>query len=127
EIANRTKSAFLANMSHEIRTPLTSIIGFAEVLRERSDREDKEIVDTIWQSAQHLLETLNSVLDLARLEGRQLTFPRTDVDVNVVARSLAPQFQLLAREAKIEFALDLQESDSMLILGDKAALSRVLS
>ncbi len=127
EIANRTKSAFLANMSHEIRTPLTSIIGFAEVLRERSDSEDKEIVDTIWQSAQHLLETLNSVLDLARLEGRQLTFPRTDVDVNVVARSLAPQFQLLAREAKIEFALDLQESDSMLILGDKAALSRVLS
>lgn len=69
EEASRLKSAFLANMSHEIRTPLASIIGFADVVEEEVSDSGREFVDLIRTSGQRLLETLNSVLDLARLEG----------------------------------------------------------
>src|SRR5690606_18080907 len=64
----RLKSAFLANMSHEIRTPLTGILGFAGVLAEEVDANHREFVQLIEKSGRRLLDTLNSVLDLAQLE-----------------------------------------------------------
>lgn len=64
----RLKSAFLASMSHEIRTPLTSILGFASVLHEELSGHHREFVELISESGKRLLETINSVLDLARLE-----------------------------------------------------------
>ena len=68
EAAARLKSAILANMSHEIRTPLTAIIGFADVLVEESPPELREHAETIRAGGNRLLNTLNSVLDLARLD-----------------------------------------------------------
>ncbi|HLA64365.1 MAG TPA: PAS domain-containing protein, partial [Rhodothermales bacterium] len=65
----RLKSAFLANMSHEIRTPLTGILGYAGILAEEVDAEHRESVQLIERCGHRLLDTLNSVLELARLEG----------------------------------------------------------
>ncbi|NBC01048.1 MAG: PAS domain S-box protein [Bacteroidetes bacterium] len=71
---NRLKSRFLANMSHEIRTPLTSIIGFAEVLKEMElEGPVAECADTIYRSSDRLFTTLTSVLDLSQLEAGTLT------------------------------------------------------
>ncbi|MEW4453009.1 response regulator [Bremerella sp. JC817] len=76
ERANRTKSKFLANMSHEIRTPLNGILGFTEVLRR--DRENisaeemDEYLTTIQRSGKHLLELINDVLDISKIEADQL-------------------------------------------------------
>src|SRR5690606_22784630 len=64
----RLKSAFLANMSHEIRTPLTAIIGVAEVLREEATEDHRELAGLIEKGGRRLMETLTSVLDLARLQ-----------------------------------------------------------
>jgi PAS domain S-box-containing protein len=68
----RLKTTFLTNMSHEIRTPLTGIIGFAQILSEEIDDEHSEFVNLIEQSGRRLLDTINSVLDLARLESNRM-------------------------------------------------------
>jgi CheY-like chemotaxis protein len=79
--ASSAKSSFLANMSHEIRTPLTSIIGFAELLLDPDlSRVDKsEAVNTIIRNGRHLLGVINDVLDLSKIESRQLELERIDV------------------------------------------------
>ena len=76
EIASNHKSEFLASMSHELRTPLNAVIGFSEVLLERmfgelNDRQDEYLRD-IWNSGRHLLELLNEILDLSKVEAGQM-------------------------------------------------------
>jgi signal transduction histidine kinase/DNA-binding response OmpR family regulator len=76
EIASRHKSEFLASMSHELRTPLNAVIGFSEVLLERmfgdlNERQDEYVRD-IWSSGKHLLELLNDILDLSKVEAGRM-------------------------------------------------------
>jgi PAS domain S-box-containing protein len=94
ESANRAKSDFLARMSHEIRTPMNSILGFADVLRrgyEESEAERQEYLDTIHGSGQHLLELINDILDLSKIEAGKL---------EIETANCAP-FQLVSEVAKV--------------------------
>ena len=75
------KSSFLTNMSHEIRTPLTGIIGFAAILEDEVDHEQKELVQLIEQSGQRLLQTLNAILDLSTLESGTMQLKPQQLDV----------------------------------------------
>jgi len=78
ENASRAKSAFLANMSHEIRTPITAVLGFADLMRDESldTRERLSHTETIHRAGSHLLEVINDILDISRIEAEKLTLER---------------------------------------------------
>ncbi|MEP0547772.1 MAG: PAS domain S-box protein [Rhodothermales bacterium] len=122
----RMKSAFLANMSHEIRTPLTGILGFSGVLAEEVDEDHREFVHLIERSGRRLLETLNSVLDLARLEADQMEVEvdRLDVGEHVdeVVRLLVP----LASEKGLDLETVVEAPGVQAPL-DSGCLNRILN
>jgi signal transduction histidine kinase/ActR/RegA family two-component response regulator len=91
EVAGRHKSEFLASMSHELRTPLNAVIGFSEVLLDRmfgdlNDRQDEYVRD-IWSSGRHLLELLNEILDLSKVEAGQMVLEPTSVSIPAALES----------------------------------------
>ena len=90
EVASRHKSEFLASMSHELRTPLNAVIGFSEVLLERmfgdlNERQEEYLRD-IWDSGRHLLELLNDILDLSKVEAGRMELERSTFSVSDGAR-----------------------------------------
>jgi signal transduction histidine kinase len=82
EVASRHKSEFLASMSHELRTPLNAVIGFSEVLLERMfgelNHRQEEYLRDIWSSGKHLLELLNEILDLSKVEAGHMVLEPTE-------------------------------------------------
>lgn len=94
EESNWIKSAFLANMSHEIRTPLNAIVGFSSILAETTDTpENHEYIRIIEDNNYLLLQLINDILDLSRIEAGLLDFCYTDVDVNSCIRKLEDTFR----------------------------------
>ncbi len=110
-VASQHKSEFLASMSHELRTPLNAVIGFSEVLLERmfgdiNERQEEYLRD-IWSSGKHLLELLNDILDLSKVEAGHMELQRTTFDVGqALAYGLSLVRERATRHA-IELTLDL--------------------
>ncbi|MCH8276782.1 MAG: GAF domain-containing protein [Bacteroidetes bacterium] len=101
----RLKSAFLTNMSHEIRTPLSGIIGFAQVLNEEVSEDQKEFTGLIQTSALRLLDTINSVLDLAKLEADQEKVRQTPIDLCKSVRATVRLLRPLADEKGLDLRI----------------------
>ncbi len=120
----RLKTAFLANMSHEIRTPLTGILGYAELLADEVSDEQRDFVAAISQSGNRLLDTLNSVLDLARLEADGVRPDLRPVDVAAEVRDAARLLAALA--AKRGLTLDVDAAAPATALLDATCLSRIV-
>ncbi len=106
EEANQMKSAFLANVSHEIRTPLTSIIGFAEAIGDEIDANAEgpvpRFAGLIEESGQHLLDTLNAVLNLSKLEAGEMQLTPEPVDLAAQVEEIAQQLRPQAEEAGVD-------------------------
>ncbi|WP_251951908.1 PAS domain-containing protein [Salinibacter ruber] len=133
EDASRLKSALLANMSHEIRTPLTSIIGFAEMLgREASGLELPEdsplpgYASTIERSGKRLLETLNGVLNLSKLQAGQMEIEAGPVDLPEQARLAAEELRPEAEEKGIGLELETGGDPAVLAEADEGGVQIVL-
>ena len=94
EQASRLKSNFFTNISHELRTPLVGILGFAEILRDEIKKPQfSDMAEMILTSGKRLMETLNSVLDLSRIEADKLEMKYTPVDLNIFVDENAKIFQ----------------------------------
>lgn len=99
EVAGEQKTAFLANMSHEIRTPLNAIVGFAGLLSNASESERNSYVEIIKGNANMLLQLVNDILDMSKIEAGTLEFIYSDTDVNQIMRELEGIFRLRLEEA----------------------------
>ncbi|WP_118831859.1 PAS domain S-box protein [Salinibacter ruber] len=132
ENAQRMQSAFLANMSHEIRTPLTSIIGFAEMAgSEASELELPEsalprYASVIEQSGKRLLETLNGVLNLSKLQAGQMEMEAGSVDLPKHARLAAEELRPEAEEKEIGLELETGGGPAALAEADEGGVQIVL-
>lgn len=117
EAASRMKSSFLANMSHEIRTPLTSIIGFAEAVGTEANELELEessplpkYADLIEQGGKRLLDTLEGVLNLSKLEAGQMDLDIELVDLAAQAHQAADELRPKATEKDIDVQLNAEDS-----------------
>ncbi len=109
EQANRAKSEFLANISHEIRTPMNSILGFAELLqRHLRDTAMKKQAQAIFSSGQTLLQLINDLLDLSKVEAGRLELQPAPVDVHALSTEMGQFFSLKAEEKGLVVSTRLQ-------------------
>jgi signal transduction histidine kinase/ActR/RegA family two-component response regulator len=108
EVANKLKSEFLANMSHEIRTPLNSILGFSEILLEKTHIEhDRGMIQTIIKSGRNLLALINDILDLSKIEAGKIELKFDKVDISSIIREIsslfAPEIERKGNILEIEY------------------------
>ncbi|MFW5972772.1 MAG: PAS domain S-box protein [Bacteroidota bacterium] len=106
----RLKSTFLANMSHEVRTPLTGILGFAAVLEEEVPEEQRQFAALIRKSGKRLLETLNAILDLSRIEAGEMRLHIHPIDLVRETAEITSFLRPLASEKRIDFTVSLPET-----------------
>ncbi len=125
ERMNRLKSAFLANMSHEIRTPLTGILGFADLLAEEVPEAHRESVHLIRRNGVRLLDTLNSVLDLSRLEAGEYEADLRPIALASAVVAACEPLRVQALAKGLRFDLDLDPEVAALV--DADALQQTLT
>ena len=129
ENADLSKSAFLANMSHEIRTPLNAITGFAEILASaNTEKEKAQYQEIIKMNADLLLQLVNDILDMSKIEAGTLEFVYTKVDINLLLSDLRQLFQMKVNDAGGNILIIAEPSlPSCSIETDRNRVAQVLS
>ncbi len=127
--ANRAKSRFLANMSHELRTPLNAIIGFSEVMTREMfgpvGPRYQEYSRLIHESGAHLLDLINSVLDMSKIEAGKFELAEELFDLGDVAESAVRFLRIPAERAGVALKLDIAPS-ARLVFADRRAVKQIL-
>jgi len=125
---NKLKSEFLANTSHELRTPLNSIIGFLNLIKEglyESKEEMMQFVDNALMSARHLLNIINDILDIAKIEAGKLELTIEDVEVSELLQEVWTLSHVQAEQKKLEYRVIYPEKP-IFIRGDRNRLKQIL-
>ena len=127
EAADRAKSAFLANMSHEIRTPMNAIIGMAHLaLRTELTPRQRDYLQKIQGSGQHLLGILNDILDFSKIDAGKLTVERIDFDLEQVLDNVASLVAERAAAKGLELIVALEPTVPLRLVGDPLRIGQVL-
>ena len=129
EIANQAKSTFLASMSHELRTPLNAILGYTQILRRDTRQLTKRQATglmTIQESGQHLLNLINDILDLARVEAGKLELYPTNTNLSLFLRLVADIIRVKAEEKSLLFAYQVSPDLPAFVEVDEKRLRQVL-
>ena len=129
EESNRIKSEFIANMSHELRTPLNSIIGFSQILMNKivGDLNEKQIKYTsnILYSGNHLLNLINDILDISKIESGNMKFEPEKMDLKETIDETLMLIEPLANKKQINFKTKI-EFDNMVIYADKVKMKQIM-
>ena len=127
ERANRAKSEFLSRMSHELRTPLNSILGFAQLLGLADlAAQHQSNVQQILKGGYHLLELINEVLDLARIEAGRLSLSLEPVQIKDAAKEALDLVRPIASVQNITLSADLAAFGDRYVQADRQRLKQVL-
>ena len=129
EEANKAKSMFLAKMSHEIRTPLNAILGFSDLLKRRIDPEDEEAkayIDSLKVSGDSLLNLVNDILDISKIESGKVQIINKAMDLWDLIQDCRLIFTQTLLKKKLRFRVDIQEGVPQTILLDEQRLRQVL-
>lgn len=125
--ASRSKSIFLANMSHELRTPLNGVIGIADLLNETSlSKQQREYAEIIRSSANTLLELIEKVLDISRIESGRLTSETEDFDLHALINGTVQMLENQASKKGLILAAHIAPQTQFLLRGDARHLRQVL-
>src|SRR5207245_8521529 len=127
EHANLAKSEFLSRMSHELRTPLNAVIGFGQLLElDDLDPPQREGVEQIVKGGRHLLQLINEVLDISRIESGTMSLSLESVHLGSVLADALSLIRPLADEAKVRLSADPAELADLHVLADHQRLKQVL-
>lgn len=128
EVANRAKSEFLANMSHELRTPLNAILGFAQILRRQGieNAEQHNYLDIISHSGEHLLNLINDVLDMSKIEAGQTSLTLDSFDLYEMLSLVEGMFQLRAHTKGLSLVFRRSAEIPRYIYADERKLQQIL-
>ena len=127
EAANRAKSNFLANMSHEIRTPLNGIIGLSDLLStSQFGPQEREYVDAIQSSGRSLLELIEGVLDISRIEAGKVSTQQVPFDLHALTGTIVQMFSAQAEARGLRLLSQVAPETPYALLGDPGHLRQVL-
>ena len=128
EIANRSKTEFLANISHELRTPLNAIIGFSQLMNRDPaiNPEQQETINIINRSGEHLLEMINEVLEMSKIEAGKTELHLTNVDLKLMLTTLDAMLGIKAKSKNLELIIDCGRNIPDYICTDESKLRQVL-
>lgn len=128
ESSNRLKSEFLASVSHELRTPLNGIIGYADLLRETvEDEAHREYASVIFDSSQHLLELVNSILDMARVEAGEMKLKPEPVPVAALVAEVCATYQPIAARKGLALSGSGPQDEQTSIVCDRMRVAQILN
>lgn len=130
EAANHAKTAFLSNMSHEIRTPMTAILGFTEVLKRNRNTDEGERqrhLATISNSGTHLLELINDVLDLSKVESGAMEVETIPCKAAYISNEVVHVLKVKAREKGIDLNIEVASELPEHILSDPSRLRQIVT
>ena len=126
--ANETKSQFLANMSHEIRTPLNAIIGFSDILSESNlNNSEKEKATIISKSATALLNIINDILDISKIESGKFEISENEFNLNNLLEQLVQLYSVNTKQKDIRFLYTLDPNIPHFLISDETKIKQVLS
>ncbi len=133
EESDRLKSAFLANMSHEIRTPMNGILGFTQLLLSSTPQSDEKRyhLDIIYERGNHLLQIINDIIDISKIEANQLKINKKQFCLNDLLYELYHSYEVELekndnKDIKLELAMDFSRDNSF-IFSDKIRLQQILT
>ncbi len=129
EESDRLKSSFLTNMSHEIRTPMNGIIGFTELLKRQdlSPEIQQDYLNIILSSGQQLLNIINDVLEISKIETGHITLEKVPFDILSMLREIVTFFKPIAQQGNTTLSINTSKCNLAILSGDPAKIQQVLT
>ena len=126
--ANKTKSAFLSSMSHELRTPLNAIIGFSQILQKDQSMPEqfRSSINMMYRSGTHLLDMINDILDLSKIEAGKMEFYPETVDLYALLDDILGMFSLRCKEKDLWMKVEKPDESARFVTTDAKRLKQVL-